>query len=127
MANLFVYLVTEGYLGEDYDDYTSYFHKGATTRVDREFVQRFNKGDEIDFGEKIDTPSEVLLILDDALFGKPQGFNITMVDHVFGEAATIHPPRLVEGFRAFPSEAFRFLEVYYAEGQHTEKLITDTH
>lgn len=122
-GDLFVYLVTEGYLGEDYDDYTSYFHKGATTRVDREFVQRFYKGDEIDFGEEIDTPSEILLILDDGLFGKPQGFNITMVDHVLGEAKADHPPRLVEGVKAFPNEAFRFLEAYYAEGERTEKLL----
>ena len=56
-GDLFVYLVTEGRLGEDYDDYTSYFHKGATTRADREYVQRFNKGVEIDFDEKIDTPA----------------------------------------------------------------------
>ncbi|GAA4463852.1 P-loop NTPase fold protein [Novipirellula rosea] len=122
-GDLFVYLVTQGYLGEDYDDYTSYFHKGATTRVDREFVQRFNKGYEIDFGEKIDTPSEILLILDDGLFGKPQGFNITIVDHVLDETAADHRPRLVEGVKAFPNEAFRFLEAYYAEGENTEKLL----
>lgn len=122
-GDLFVYLVTEGRLGEDYDYYTSYFHKGATTRADREFVQRFNKGDEMDFGEMVDTPSEVLLILDDGMFGKPQGFNITMVDHVLGEADADHPSRLVEGFKAFPNEAFRFLEVYYVEGRHTEKLL----
>lgn len=122
-GDLFVHLVTEGYLGEDYDDYTSYFHKGATTRVDREFIQRFYKGDEIDFGEEIDTPSEILLILDDGIFGKPQGFNITMVDHVLGEAKADHPPRLVEGVKAFPNEAFRFLEAYYLEGEHTEKLL----
>jgi len=122
-ADVFVYLVTEGYLGEDYDDYTSYFHQGATTRVDREFVQRFNKDDEIDFGEKIDTPSEILLILDDGLFGKPQGFNITMVDYVLEEAGDVHRTRLIEGFKAFPNEAFSFLETYYAEGNHTEKLL----
>lgn len=122
-GDLFVYLVTAGYLGEDYDDYTSYFHKGATTRVDREFVQRFNRGDEIDFGEKIDTPSEILLILDDGLFGKPQGFNTTMVDHVLGKAGDVHPSRLIEGLKAFPNEAFRFLEAYYVEGKHTEKLL----
>lgn len=122
-GDLFVYLVTEGYLGEDYDDYTSYFHKGATTRADREFVQRFNKGDKIDFGEKIDTPSEILLILDDGLFGKPQGFNITMVDHVLGEARAVFIRSLVEGVKAFSNEAFQFLEAYYAEGEHTEKLL----
>ncbi|WP_286762449.1 MULTISPECIES: P-loop NTPase fold protein [Rhodopirellula] len=122
-GDLFVYLVTEGYLGEDYDYYTSYFHKGATTRADREFVQRFNKSDEIPFGEKIDTPSEILLILDDGLFGKPQGFNITIVDHVLGEAAALHRPRLVEGVKAFPNEAFRFLEAYYVEGEYPEKLL----
>lgn len=122
-GDLFVYLVTEGYLGEDYDDYTSYFHKGAITRVDREFVQRFNKDDEIDFGEKIDTPSEILLILDDGVFGKPQGFNITLVDHVLADAGSVHSHGLVDGFKAFPNEAFRFLEAYYAEGEHTEKLL----
>lgn len=122
-GDLFVYLVMEGYLGEDYDDYTSYFHKGAITRVDREFVQRFNKDDEIDFGEKIDTPSEILLILDDGLFGKPQGFNITMVDHVLGETEAVHRSRLIEGVKAFPDEAFRFLEAYYSEGRRTKQLL----
>ena len=122
-GDLFVYLVMQGYLGEDYDYYTSYFHKGATTRADREFVQRFNKGDEIDFGEKIDTPSEILLILDDGLFGKPQGFNITMVDHVLADSRAVHHARLVDGFEAFPDEAFRFLEAYYAEGKYPEKLL----
>lgn len=122
-GDLFVYLVIEGYLGEDYDYYTSYFHKGATTRADREFVQRFNKGEKIDFGEKIDTPSEILLILDDGLFGKPQGFNITMVDHVLADAGAVHTGRLIDGFKAFPDEAFRFLEAYYAEGKHAQKLL----
>ncbi|MEW4491037.1 hypothetical protein AB1L42_23365 [Thalassoglobus sp. JC818] len=122
-GELFVYLITEGFLGEDYDYYTSYFHKGAITHVDREFVQRFNKGDEIDSGEKIDTPNEILLILDDGLFGKPQGFNITLVDHVLGVTVGVHHARLIEGLIAFPDEAFRFLEAYYAEGEHTAKLL----
>lgn len=122
-GDLFAYLVIEGYLGEDYDYYTSYFHKGATTRADREFVQGFNKGDRVDFGAKIDTPSEILLILDDGLFGKPQGYNITMVDHVLAAAGAVHTARLVDGFRAFPDEAFRFLEAYYAEGKDPEKLL----
>ena len=122
-GDLFVYLVTEGYLGEDYDYYTSHFHKGATTRADREFVQRFNKSDEMDFGEKIDTPREILLILDDGLFGKPQGFNITMVDHVLADSRAVNHARLVDGLKAFPDEAFRFLEAYYAEGKHPEKLL----
>lgn len=46
-----------------------------------------------------------------------------MVDHVLGEAAAVHRPGLVKGVKAFPKEAFRFLEAYYAEGKHTEKLL----
>lgn len=122
-GELLVYLVAEGYIGEDYDDYTSYFHKGATTRSDREFVQRFNRDDEIDFSEKIDTPSEILLILEDGLFGKPQGFNITMVDYVLGLAEQKHQSRLVEGFKAFTKEAFRFLEAYYTEGKLPDDVL----
>lgn len=121
-GDLFVYLVTEGRLGEDYDDYTSYFYKGATTRADRQYVQRFNKGAEIDSGEKIDTPSEILLILDDGLFGKPQGFNITLVDHVLGTASHFQNG-LVGGLKAFSDDAFKFLEAYYLEGKHIEKLL----
>jgi hypothetical protein len=121
-GDLFIYLVTEGRLGEDYDYYTSYFHKGATTRADREFVQRFNKGDEIDFAEKIDTPHEILLILEDGLFGKPQGFNITLVDHVLGNENQFQNG-LIAGVKAFQGESLRFLQAYYLEGQHVEKLL----
>ncbi|MCP5548192.1 MAG: ATP-binding protein [Akkermansiaceae bacterium] len=121
-GDLFVYLVAEGRIGEDYDDYTSYFHKGATTRADREYVQRFNKGDEIDFDEKVDTSSEILLILGDGLFGKPQGFNITLVDHVLREERHFDYD-LVGGLRAFPEQAFRFLEAYYSDGENVRKLL----
>jgi hypothetical protein len=122
-GDLFVHLITQGYLEEDYDYYTSYFHKGAITRADREFVQRFYGDDEIDFDEKIDTPNEILLTLDDGLFGKPQGFNVTMFDHVLSERMTDYRSKLVDGLKAFPNEAFRFLEFYYAEGKHTKKLL----
>ncbi|SMP45818.1 KAP family P-loop domain-containing protein [Neorhodopirellula lusitana] len=122
-GDLFVYLVTEGYLEENYHNYTSYFHKGAITQADREFVQRFNRDDEIEFDEKIDTPNEILLTLEDGLFGKPQGFNVTMVDHVLSEAMTDYRSKLVDGLKAFPNEALRFLEVYYDEGKHTKKLL----
>jgi len=121
-GDLFVFLVINGYLGEDYDEYTSYFHKGATTRIDRDFVQRFNKGDNIEFNERVDTPSEILLILDDGIFGKPQGFNISIVDHVL-DGASSHRARLVGGFKVFPDEAFRFLEAYYSEGKFPVKII----
>ncbi|EMI52578.1 YobI family P-loop NTPase, partial [Rhodopirellula sallentina] len=97
-GDLFVYLVTKGYLEENYHNYTSYFHKGAITQADREFVQRFNRDDEIEFDEKIDTPNEILLTLEDSLFGKPQGFNVTMVDHVLSEAMTDYRSKLVDGF-----------------------------
>ena len=121
-AALFVYLVTEGRIGEDYDDYTSYFHKGATTRADREFVQRFNKDDETGHCEKIDNPSEILLILEDGVFGKPQGFNVTLVDHVLG-SSSLFQKSLVVGLRMFTGESFKFLQTYYLEGKHVERLL----
>jgi hypothetical protein len=121
-GELFVFLIINGYLGEDYDEYTSYFHKGATTRIDREFVQRFNKGDKIEFSERVDTPSEILLILDDGMFGKPQGFNISIVDHVLDQSPS-NRARLVGGFKAFPDDALRFLEAYYSEGKFTARMI----
>lgn len=121
-GDLFVFLIINGYLGEDYDDYTSYFHKGATTRIDRDFVQRFNKGDNIEFNERVDTPSEILLILDDGMFGKPQGFNISIIDHVLDQSPS-NRARVVGGFKAFPEDALRFLEAYYSEGKSTEKMI----
>ncbi len=39
------------------------------------------------------------------------------------QTGAVHPAKLVDGFKIFPDEAFRFLEAYYAEGKHPEKLL----
>ena len=124
--DIFIYLVTNGYLSSDYFNYTSYFHEGAITEEDQGLILRIQALAAIDFTEKVDRPEEVLGILDERAFAHPSSFLVSLVDFVFGNMLTneVLAMRLIDSFKSFPEESLNFLKVYFEEGDHVDQIVS---
>lgn len=60
------FLVSNGYLGEDYFDYSGFFYEGSISRADKAALLRIKAGELLPVETVIDNPSQVLKRLNEA-------------------------------------------------------------
>jgi hypothetical protein len=84
-GELFKYLVLNGHLDENYYLYTSNFHEGRLTKVDREFLIDIRNFNNPEFDRAIDTPSEVCISMRDEDFFQKYIMNVILMNYLLSD------------------------------------------
>lgn len=79
-SKLFVYLITSGYLDENYQVYISNFHEGKLTIADYEYLQSIRSLQNITPEQILDNPKEVCDRMRTEEFNSPAVYNINLID-----------------------------------------------
>ena len=124
-GELLVYLVSNGYLDDNYHLYISNFHEGRLTPIDRDYILTIRNLKQPDPNQKIDTPKEVCENIREEDFGHKYVLNVTLIDYLL-ETNNINLNR-IKSVIHYISENFEqshdFLTAYFISGNHLDKLI----
>ena len=125
--DLFRYLVTEGYLNENYPLYISTFHEGRISMRDRSFVLAIRSYRETDPLQIIDNPEEVCVSLRTTDFSQHYILNVVLMDYLLQNSTSVTNQLKLDAVLDFISRNFEtardFLITYFEYGKNIE-LIT---
>lgn len=79
-SDLLLYLISSGFLDEDYYYYTSSFHEGRLSKKDRDYLLLIRNEREPDSAYFLDHPEEVMLNMRDTDFESIYALNVKLVD-----------------------------------------------
>lgn len=124
-GELLKYLVSEGYLDENYHLYISNFHEGRLTKNDHDYLLTIRNFNPPDPNQKIDKPKEVCANMREEDFEHKYVLNVTLIDYLF-ENSQISQKR-IESAMHYISEIFEqsedFFTAYFITGKHLDKFI----
>lgn len=108
---LFSYLITEGYLNENYPLFISNFHEGRLTLQDRDFILAIRSHGNTDPLQPIDNPGEVCASLRSTDFGQRYALNVILIDYLL-ENTSVNKLKLNDVF-SFISRNFERAEEFF--------------
>lgn len=124
-SKLLEYLIKNGFLDENYNDYISNFHEGRLTKNDRDFLITINNFHQPEPDQKIDTPEEVCANMREEDFGHKYILNITLVDYLLYNCSE-KKDRITRSFQYISdnyNKSENFFEAYLVSGENVELFI----
>jgi hypothetical protein len=118
-------LLLNGYLDENFSDFTSNFHEGRLGRNDLEFLRTIRAGRRIDAELNLDHPAEVCIDMNASDFESDYVLNVSLLDHLLlpntrdSKETTQAITYIAKNFKKSDS----FLGIYYENGVNTKELI----
>lgn len=79
-SSLIRYLVSEGYINENYSDYINRFSEGSIKTNDNAYIISVRSREKLPFNANIDTPNKVIEMLDEKEFERIEILNKTILD-----------------------------------------------
>lgn len=76
------YLISNGYIDENYEDYINYFHEGSLNKSDKVFVQKVNAQRKIEYNYPIKNKENTIDIIDKTQFKNKSIFNFDILDYL---------------------------------------------
>ncbi|WP_230112588.1 hypothetical protein [Stenotrophomonas lactitubi] len=77
------HLVSNGYLGEDYFDYSGFFYEGSVSKKDKGLMLSIKAGEMLPVETVVDSPAALVERLSEADLGEGRGLLIAIVSYVF--------------------------------------------
>lgn len=124
-GKLLKYLLLNGYVDDNYYQYTSLFHAGRLSKNDNEYLISIRSFENPSYDHPIDNPKEVISELRETDFMKVSILNITLIDYLI-ENKNIESYRINEVLAYIKgnfSEAEPFLLKYYEESIYSSEFI----
>lgn len=81
-TRLLKYLILDGYLDDDYQDYISIFHEGTISSSDHQFILNMRSRGTPDIHAEIHTPDEVIAQMHPSDLFSDHALNITLMDYL---------------------------------------------
>ncbi len=117
---LLTFLIRDGYLDDNYYQYTSNFHEGRLTLADRDFLLTLRNRGESDPLQSIDNPSEVCINMRQEDFESRYVLNVKLIDYLVTKRKK-HSAEIAAAI-AYISHHFDhsedFLTAYYEHGEN---------
>lgn len=82
-SDLVEYLLSNGYIDENYNTYINKFHEGSITEKDYNFIMAVKNRKENNYNEKIDNGIKIIKRLTNIDFKKDESLNIEILDDLF--------------------------------------------
>lgn len=79
------YFIANGFLGEDYFDYSGHFYAGSVSLSDKSVILRVKSGEMVPVDTRVDEPREVLKRLNIGDLGGGKGMISALVQYLFSE------------------------------------------
>ena len=79
-SDLVKYLLSNGYIDENYNTYINKFHEGSITEKDYNFIMNIRNGKQNDYKQKLDNTLKIIKRLKNVEFKKEQILNIDILD-----------------------------------------------
>lgn len=123
--DLLIYLIIKGFIDENYHLYISYFHEGAITKSDHDFLLNCQADRDIEPQYIVNNPEELCHRLGVVFFEKRQCLNITLFDHILSDSEKykVELNNATNYIQRNISKCESFLVSYYATGTELAKLI----
>ena len=80
--NLLIFLLINGYINENYEDYLSYFYEGTLSAKDKVFVVNVNAKRREPFNYKLDNIDIVIDSINERSFKKPEILNFDLINYL---------------------------------------------
>jgi len=112
LENVFI---QNGYLGEDYYDYISYFYDDIISREDHDFILATKLNNSVGYGYHLDRPKDVVKNMKLPLFNNPATINFDLINYLITDDSDNEKLNLlIETIKEHEAENF-FLEEYYTK------------
>ena len=112
LENVFI---QNGYIGEDYYDYISYFYDDIISREDHDFILATKLNNSIGYGYHLDRPKDVVNNMRLPLFRNQAAMNFDLIDYLITDDSDNERLNiLIETIKEHEDENF-FLEEYYTK------------
>ena len=122
---LIVFLLQNGYIDNNYNDYISFFHPGSITTIDNDFLINLKIGKASEFSYSLNKIEALLTLIPLNLFKKPIILNISLIDFIIENETSYkqHVSYFIQSLKKNEKKAFEFLHEYIYGGKNTQKLI----
>ena len=123
--NLISYLLTHGYIDENYYDYISYFHEGTITKKDWEFLQSIKSRNDTEFTFKLDKPENLIKKISYKDFNNSAILNYDLIDFLLKNEYTFSPhiKSLIEQFKRKVEISNSFILGYLENGGEKPRFV----
>ena len=123
--DLLVFLLRNGYLDEDYDNYINYFHPNSINKEEMNFILGVrNHRLKPKYSFPIRNVAQVFIRLQDFEFRQKEVLNFDLVDYVLSEKNdTMSAKALIEQLSNHTEESMSFIKSYVERGKNIDKLV----
>lgn len=123
--DLLVFLLRNGYLNEDYENYINYFHPNSINKEEMNFILGLrNHRLKPEYVFPIKNVAQVFTRLQDFEFKQKEVLNFDLVDYILSKnISSTSAKALIEQLSNHTEESMSFIKAYVERGKNIDKLI----
>jgi len=119
--DLLVFMLRNGYIEENFENYINYFHPNSITKEDMNFILGIRNHRSVgDYTYTISNPERVYAMLQDYEFKQVEVFNYDMVDYVLEKGASLAVKNLFEKLKDQSQESMDFIKAFVERNKHLD-------
>ena len=119
--DLLVFMLRNGYIEENFENYINNFHPNSITKEDMNFILGIRNHRSVgDYTYTISNPERVYAMLQDYEFKQVEVFNYDMVDYVLENGASLVVKNLFEKLKDKSQESMDFIKAFVERDKHLE-------
>lgn len=119
--DLLVFMLRNGYIEENFENYINYFHPNSITKDDMNFILGIRNHRSVgDYTYTISNPERVYSMLQVYEFKQVEVFNYDMVDYVLDNGDSSALDNLLEKLKDQSQESIDFIKAYVERDKHLD-------
>ena len=119
--DLLVFMLRNGYIEENFENYINYFHPNSITKEDMNFILGIRNHRSVgDYTYTISNPERVYAMLQDYEFKQIEVFNYDMVDYVLENGASLAVNNFFEKLKDQSQESMDFIKAFVERDKHLD-------
>lgn len=119
--DLLVFMLRNGYIEENFENYINYFHPNSITKEDMNFILGIRNHRSVgDYTYTISNPERVYAMLQDYEFKQIEVFNYDMVDYVLENGASLAVNYFFEKLKDQSQESMDFIKAFVERDKHLD-------
>jgi len=119
--DLLVFMLRNGYIEENFENYINYFHPNSITKEDMNFILGIRNHRSVgDYTYTISNPERVYAMLQDYEFKQIEVFNYDMVDYVLENGSSLAVNNLFEKLKDQSQESMDFIKAFVERDKHLD-------
>ena len=123
-SDLLIFLLINGYINENYEDYLSYFYEGTLSSKDKAFIINVNSKRMSSFEFKLDNINIVIDSIQDRSFSKPEILNFALINYLLENSSlyTKKIERIFEQLFNYDDISIEFIISYILNSENERKI-----